>query len=970
MRYDKSLKLLNYASFGLYDINTQIAKLRVFTELDHSFVVGDKLYIVGGYYDNCNSKLYSTGNFYAANTTGYEVLAIIDSNSFILDIDVDFNLANPFIYPYGVPNNEFGDPFDNTDKAYNCYTTSMEKGVYISTTAFTRGIMKKGTINNGIFGNDYHKVLLNNKGPVSGTVSNADLIINHMVGKNIEISKGQINSKTDASNLASSKMRVLEDSTIGGGINPFMVVGVTVTNNNDGWGNNVFERITNTATDIIINNGIFSNANNSFIALNNISITKAKLGGNCFIKSLANQIDNVSLGTGYVGAINTLNDKIIVTGGIVNTFIPLTLEVGNATPVAYSATLKQIDIQVEYDVLANRYTAIGDSVYITGITGTGNFDLSHLTGTIAAMSYTFGTINSAVISIVFNIPGVTTGGDWTTWKAANPVTNYDFSGIKIHQLQNTFEAGRFENVQLISSYFDSSINFTTPDLYFSNSTVREGYFKGVTISSGTSFQGLSKGISAYITGCAQIDQDADCTYTYARIYNNLTPLRGAFNTAYIQKGIIHNSLMIDTVCIPPLSTDVIFLYMCNLQGMMYLDNNVQWDYLRTKDITLSTITGATTLVPGAYLGNGRYTPWQIMATSPLGIPPEYSPNINKLEGLIHNTSSSEIYHTQSIAKSSNSSVIGLPTNLVKKIEVPSSQNIQNPLTTTGIIAVVDNGSLSLAATNWGNTLNRHDVLYAEFLSTGTLDTKIGNRNSSTTLPGNDADFPFVNQGPSYKDLNTIDSNYIYTFNNYFKPAHTREASEIRLNIYEASPLIAPYDNQFPDPNTAGCLTTNCKIQGAGTYTVAPASTTAISNGVYNQVFLKVVGNVKNNLAAPASSVPQCFIEVERVFLNTWTTSFGAITTTKIFNINQFVQGNNLTSSTPAAPLTNYEFNLVALPGGPISFLKTITNNIEIIIDYWVTWYYYETGYSATADGSGNGYGGGARTKVSQTFRFN
>lgn len=970
MRYDKSLKLINYAK--LWQFGAAAGNIELFTELDHSFKVGDKVYIVGGYYDNCNQQVYSTGDHYNQYSTGYTVLAVDGSHGIILDIPY----VSDVFYPYGInTNNKYGDPFNNTHKAYNCYTTTMQKDVYISTCAFTRGIMKKGTINNGIFGNDYHTVVLNNKGIVSGTVSNTDLVINHIVGKNVEISKGQINSKTDASNLPSSKIKLVEDSTIFLTYltNPFGYASVAVNNNNDGFGYNYFERITNTATDIIINNGTFANPNSSFIALNNLSINNARLGGNSFNKLLSNQIDNVTMNGGYVGDINTLNDKFSIYSGTVNTFIPLTLEIGNPTPVAYNAALKQIDIEVEYDVLANQYTAVGDTVYITGITGTVNYNLSHLTGTIAAMSYTFGTINSAVISIVFDIPGVVTGGDWTAWKTANPVTNYDFSNMKIHLLQHIFEAGQL-SAATISTYLDSSVNFTTPDLVIENSTVIEGYYNGVTLKGVNNFTGTTKGSSAYLTTSSQIDQDtvaSSSTFTYTRIYGNKTPLTGNFTNAYIQQGMIHHSNMDSTVCIPKtLGTDVIFLYDVRLIGLMYLHDEVYWDIMNAGEVTKSSITGTTTYVQGAYLGNGRNTAW---STAPqiLG-DPTFKQNPNRILAMPHDSTNGILYQSQSIANSANSAVLGLTTNLTKKFHVPTSDNIQDPLTTSDIIVIIDKGSLSLTANNWSNTYNRNDVLYAAYLAGGTLDTNIANRNSVTTLPANDADFPFVDQGLAYRDLNQIDTNYIYT-STYFRTPHAREASEINLHIYEQAPLIAPYDNQFPDPGFAASLTTELKIQGVGTFQCADAATENVSDGIYDQMYLKVINTVDNNVAAPAALVPECFIEIERVRVNQYSIAFGAITKSWLYHPNYtHMNFDRLEQTVSAGMFTNIEIPLYQdkmLPI-PIEMEVSAARPSEVVVEYWVTWFYYETGYNAATDGTTSGYKGSARTKRTQTFRFN
>ena len=74
----------------------------------------------------------------------------------------------------------------------------------------------------------------------------------------------------------------------------------------------------------------------------------------------------------------------------------------------------------------------------------------------------------------------------------------------------------------------------------------------------------------------------------------------------------------------------------------------------------------------------------------------------------------------------------------------------------------------------------------------------------------------------------------------------------------------------------------------------------------------------------------------------------------------------------ANDFTNYELQLPqdVLNPSPITLRKDISNNIEIVVDYWVTWYYYDTSYSATTDGTTSGYRGSARTKRTETYRFN
>lgn len=973
MRYDKSLKLINYAQV----VN---GNLCLFTELDHSFIIGDKIYIVGGYYDNCNSKLYSTGDPFADNSTGYTILSInYANNSFVIDYPIDVP-TDPLIYPYGTTNNEFGDPFDNIDVAYNNYATIINKSVYVSTTTFTKGILKRGIVNNGIFGNDYHVAHLNNKGTTSGPVNNTDLVINHMVGKNVELSKGQINSKTDVSNFPTSRLKLNEDLSLGTAYNPFTVSLIAIGNNNDGFGYNCFERFINTATDVVINNGTFGNPNASYIAINNLNINKARLGSNTITAPLANQIDNVSISGGYVGSINTLNGIFNASNSTVNTYIRLQLRTGNPSPVTYEAAFKQITFNVGYDEIANNFLTTGQTVYISGIQGLvlglTQFDLTHASGTIMAISYTFGVSSSANITIEFtSIPNVSTGGNWISWKAANPISAFNFSNLKIHLLQNKFECGLFYQSSLFS-YFDTTVNFLPEDLYIDSCSIVESYCKGITYSTQNGFNGFDKGQSSYITQSRQIFQDAlsaSVGYHYTRIYDNLTPLKGVFNAAKIEKAIIHNSTLYDTRVVPLIGSDLNFIFNSTLAGMMYLDDSVHWDFCNTSGITLSYITGLTTYNQGAYLGNGRNTEWVTLTTTPVS---GFALNVNKYEAKNHSLAASEIYHSQSIAKSTLSTPLNQALKFTKKYHVPSAQNIKTPLNTSVMISVIDRGSLSLSATNWVNNNNRLDVLFADKLTTTNglvMDTAITKRYTPSPAGVNDTDFPFVAGASGYRDEKTVDIAYIYTDPNYFKTPHLREQSEITLNIHEQVPYVAPHNASYPDPGYVGALATLLKITGPGTYTVANTGVTpvtTITNGTYD-TFLNI-GNIQIDAVTQATTVPANFIEIERVFINTYSVGFGVLKSKVLYNSN-YVPTNNY-SGTPvnvnAYKNTDIRLYKNRFITQIIPFTKTVTTDIEVVVEYWVTWYYVDKSYTATVDGSKNAYRGGYRTKRTETFRFN
>jgi len=246
-----SNKLINYAS-----VNN--GKLRLYTELNHAFVVNDIVFINGGYYDNCNKSTNSFNPFNIYNK-GYKIIQINDVNSFTIDYTVT-NIS--LIYPYGIANNRFGDPQDNTNLAYNTFTgQNLYKDIFISKCAFIRGNFRSGTINNGIFGSD------NNTSYISNTLVNeTNVIINHICGKNIEINKSTINLKTHPLLSTTTKASILEDLTNSVN-NPFIYSTSVIGNNNDGYGFNIFEKINNNS-NILITGGDFSN--NRFINLNNL----------------------------------------------------------------------------------------------------------------------------------------------------------------------------------------------------------------------------------------------------------------------------------------------------------------------------------------------------------------------------------------------------------------------------------------------------------------------------------------------------------------------------------------------------------------------------------------------------------------------------------------------------------------------------------------------------------------------------
>lgn len=151
------VKILNYAT----SVNNYVT---LYTEIPHDFVVGDTIYINGGYYDNTKNLVdtfieytESNGTFVANDIfsfiNGYKIVDthIVGSDMFAFTINV---LTSPstLVYPYGTQQNRFGfleDYYNDNSSpemlAYNNRINNLEhseiyaykKGIFNSIGVFT-----------------------------------------------------------------------------------------------------------------------------------------------------------------------------------------------------------------------------------------------------------------------------------------------------------------------------------------------------------------------------------------------------------------------------------------------------------------------------------------------------------------------------------------------------------------------------------------------------------------------------------------------------------------------------------------------------------------------------------------------------------------------------------------------------------------------------------------------------------------
>lgn len=966
MRFDKSLKILNYAkNVGGF--------LELYTELDHSFLQGDKIYIVGGFYDNTENISYvSSFNIGSPNSynpfknykTGYTITSVnYANNSFI----INYPVSSTLYYPYGVLNNEFGDPTDAVNLAYNTYTgNDIDKGVYVSRTGFINGRFRRGTINNGIIGNDYHKVRLNIHENQIATAVTSDVTVNHFISKNVSISKAIINSKTDSVNPSSIKLSVVEDFTLGTLTNPFGILPVTVQPNNDTWGYSGYERIKNYSS-LTITNGYIHNSRNGFIDLNEIIISNAKIGDKYPIEVGANKLTGCQLANGFLSnftfIFGLIGNTFRFSGTTLDTFIDL-----KPTGATWGALPGEVVLDVDYNSVANKNWTIGAVCYVSGITplntllnSSDQFLITQSTGTINDVSYTFGVQNSAQVSIIFD--NLIT--DWVTFTATYTPADFNFLKTKVtlYGLNAIYINGNAATTK-VSTFMPNA-----GDSYFNSVTnsiqVVEGYYNDLTYHANTSFMGTSFGESILLENAKQMYQSNVPTlksYNYTTINRTSAPIKGDFYMSNIKKGTIHNSNL-NSCYIVPLFVDDVFLHNITVTGSTKIDSTVKWDQAIYNGTLDTVINGnPAQLVVNSYFGD-RKTPWK---TGPVAIAPLAITTKTIEYNKIQESRSLIMYNSQS-QSSSLPAFFNVP-NTRLRYHVPSLQNVQLTPDDTKFMSIIDHGGMQLITIAFGifviifwaeNTaLARNDVLFNGVLNTDvSLTTKIMDRTtanlSGTVSPYFTGVDPLTALTP---DIREVDANYVYTYANYFNAPGSREQSDITINIWDNPPLVVAQ----PDPAYSLAFLSFLKITNTSSLVVTdnimPGSSITVPNGVYKLSFRNYGPSIEQCIVIPAplcypvlsTSAPACFIEIERVVIKNYDT-LNVLRSVRIVNTNYcppipsyatggdeyswdtIVPGSSIPTDFIIQGPSISQINIVKFTGGTL-------HKVEIDIEYWITWY--------------------------------
>jgi len=959
--FDKSIRLLN---FCVEESN----RLKLYTSLPHDYVVGDTVFINGGYYDNSknlvNVSSFAGGTAYnpfSNQLKGYEVLAInYSDNSVVLDIIVD---VNNLIYPYGVENNPYGDPQNLIDLAYNTFDNDdLYKHVYISRALFSTGSFRQGIINNGVFGNDHNTVRINRQ--ISST--NTQCVVNHIASKNVLMSSGVIHSKTDSDVAPCLAIKVVEDATVGSP-NPFYLDLVGFDANNNGFGFNMFDRFTVT-DNANIDNGVLDNP-----ILNGIDITLPTFTG------------------GYIGSDGpiyglTLNDNISMDGVTLrsSTMISTHVEIANAQidtsislrgiSFAYTANESEFILNVNYETVANKKWDINTFYYIQGFRFLDNntyfpFNQAEMWAKLTDVSYTFGDITSATMTFDTDIEYII---DWAVMMSTYAANDIDCSDVILYPRLTITPKHIIPNTYINQSTLRTLYDNTLGTMFVSNTNISGIHigtmFDGYCTLNGT-HAGLSTRLAKFIQVHDAITESATALDGQYVTIEYKTPIKANFINSEIREGWIYDSFIRDTHVYG--STNSVYLNNLKLQDGSKVDSGVFWNDAQV-NFTGTDIGGLSgfDLIETAYLGD-RKTPW---ITGLAGIAPlnstQGATNINKIEG-----NRAAGYYT-SQAQTTLQTLFPVNNNTIN-YEVPTLYNVITSINTSKQIAILDYKTMTYNGVIWQSGIVKPRIMYGSVIALNfTLQLALQRKFANTlagiyTLPGVDPSIATTSQ------ITRVDDNFLVTQNLYGYPTEARTQREMTIYVKD---LISPMSNAVPDPvNNNPNVLFFAKVTpnvGPSYDNILTGSTTAIANGInklkfrHNGVFAATVGN--------ATDVPACFIEIERIII-TEKDLLDVITNRNI------VISNYCVPSPTAVGDTRYSFDTtVALNTYPTDFVikdnadvdVTInmdsTKKIDVIIEYWVTWYYKSATYAVTNLGNSNlltGHSGGVRTKHTLNLAF-
>lgn len=590
MTYDKSLKLLNYAQ-------TDNNNLKLYTELDHSFKLGDRVYIVGGFYDNV-SDIDPNDPF----SVNYYTVIDVDYNRNSFTIDYTIQTISDLTYPYTDKNSinrgwQYSDPF-GADAYNRYYDNEIYKHVYVSRCVFNAGIFNAGIINNGIFGTDDNTI------DVSCHISNVNntsiptdnVKITHIVSKNIRITKGIVISKTVNVNIATRKFKVVENKNISltNNIpnNPFSITQINVGQNNDGYGYTVLEGFETIQTSPVSNilsikDTKIDNYLTGGVILDNVTLDNCQLGSNNLINSQHTRIEyknNIQINNSLIknlkfGSSGGNNVNFNIDNSTFNNSKKVTVLKDSNNNWKFdinfngNSTTQEYSLFIDYDSLANtgNMTNVPPSVpvYLSGITNSTKPNHEFFGySVIQDIKYVYGEYDNGVLLVLKLEDQYFKQVDLLTH-----LNDFDFSNIKIIEL-NTIPG----NIQ--NSTFDDFALESPSRIY--NSEIKNGYYKHI-IYENTNCN-ADNGAVVVLNECQQIlsnniiESESNIIYNNCHITNQL--VSGIITNTYLDKVNLYESKLGSNVQVVGGSLNYVeFISNSNINIDNSVDNN---DELNTK----------------------------------------------------------------------------------------------------------------------------------------------------------------------------------------------------------------------------------------------------------------------------------------------------------------------------------------------------------------------------------------------------
>lgn len=947
MTYDKSLKLLNYAQ-------TDNNNLKLYTELDHSFKLGDRVYIVGGFYDNV-SGIVPNDPF----SVNYYTVIDVDYNKNSFTIDYTIQPISDLTYPYTKKNGAVGwessDPY-GTD-AYNRYDDDeIYKHVYVSRCVFNAGIFNAGIINNGIFGTDDNRIHVScHISNVNDTSIPTDNVkITHFVSKNIEITKGIVISKTANVNIATRKFRVVEDKTISltNNIpnNPFSITQINVGQNNDGYGYTVLEGFKTiqpvVPTNILsIRNTEITNNLKDGVLLDNVVYDNCRIGSKELTST--NKITFLNKQTITNSVVQNINQNDpnlhfdIKSSILDNGYDP------SSTLESYHLGPNIVIIKVAYSDFANKeLPKAGDIIYISNVLNKlNNPDYIHheyITKYEVAydVTYTFGDL----VPIQFFVKP-----EGVSIIPPNLDNDFDFDNIRIHNVNN-FRATIKDSVVSNYALENNNISYTRIE----NSTINGGYYDDIMLINNT-INGTENTI--LLTNPYQIlSSDANMTLINAYVKGN----GNLISANEIEKVKFENILIFSST----LKSNVIADADCKLNYIEILNNsnklNENIKYYNNVKYRYNVYNIGVSTYP-----EGRVSPHVIgnsYQTLPLSIN-TYAKNYNKVS-ITNGTllPNSQVLINNSLGLSGYSMKYEEPNFTKPDPAFPLNTDLLYPASVNDIISSMMSITMTNKYMSITNTSSRN--FHIKFDSDSLHMT--GDRTNNNTSPI-DPEFtgPDRTAGIDPYDLYEIPENYINIIKGNY-PAMPRDYSYNTVDLYDQEYEI----KKFPDYNNninninniikmklsiVGILPIGSPYLNIGIFENGDTITNSAPNRLYN-ISLLIDDDFVDESSNMATKVPAPFIEIEKFEVLDKNTNNKMISI--INQIPRYTSINNQDNNQYAIDnIIDYQdfskdFKIIRtnIRNLPVDYDQTlpniaqefiVTSDMKITIGYWITWNYGE-----------------------------